>query len=106
MQHSNVRQPSRYHCVICGQKVKTARETYVREDRPHGARLCHGHAQIISTHFTDNVITTLELAIIRNRLRQAGHEVDASNPAYTRPQVEIGYSVEKSQEILSKILSR
>ncbi len=104
--NSIARQPSRYHCVVCGQRVKTARETYVREDRPYGARLCHSHAQIVSAHFTDSFITTLELAIIRNRLRQAGHEVGAPGSAQTRAPIEIGYSAEKSQEILSKLLSR
>lgn len=77
-----IRKPSRYQCVICGKKVPSANRAYIREDRPFGARLCQEHAEIIGKHFSDVTITTLKLALIKKRLRQAGYEVDnvGTNP--------------------------
>ncbi|NQU77814.1 hypothetical protein HQ544_03900 [Candidatus Falkowbacteria bacterium] len=95
------RKPSRYHCAICNKKVATANLAYVREDNPHGPRLCQAHAVIINEHFSDGLITTLKLVIIRKRLREQGHDVDAVNR-----RLSISIEKDQSSEILSQIFSR
>ncbi|MBU4332438.1 hypothetical protein KKD19_01605 [Patescibacteria group bacterium] len=99
MQNQN-RQLDRYRCVICGRKVGNAHQAFIREDRPYGARLCREHAQIVAEHFADATITTLKLAIIRGKMREAGYQVDVAE--YKR--IGEGYSLEQSQKILSKVL--
>jgi len=99
MNYPATRQPDRYHCVICGKKVKNAHQAFIREDRPFGARLCKQHAEIIAEHFADTMITTLKLALVRKRLRQEGYEVDATGYAQSQED----YDSKDAQEFLSKI---
>lgn len=93
-------QLSRYHCVICGKKLCNAHQAYIREDRPYGPRLCREHAQIVGEHFADVMITTLKLALVRKRLRQAGYQVDAVECSQKKQY----YSMEDSDNILSQLL--
>jgi len=94
---------SRYHCIICRKKVSTANHAYIREDRPFGARLCLQHAEIVGEHFSDIVITTLKLAVIRKRLRAAGHEVDKVGKSPTDSQTK--RVKQEAQKLISQIYS-